>query len=136
MGCTRLRRRERYAENRVGPQARLVLRPVELDQDGVDGPLVFGVEAGDRLRDLRLDVANGAEDTLAAVRALITLAQLDGLELPGRRTRRHSRASGRARLEHDVHLDGRISARVENLAPMHACNRSGAHSNSSLARSK
>ena len=127
---------ERHAENRVGAEPGLVLRSVELDQPRVERPLVLGVEPHNSRRQLRIDIANGPENALAAIHALVAVAQLDGLELSGRRARRNSRASGRARLEHDVHLDRRISARVEDLAPVHACDRGGTHSNSSLARSK
>src|SRR5439155_22920205 len=127
---------ERHAENRVGAEPGLVLRSVELDQPRVERPLVLGVEPHNSRRQLRIDIANGPENALAAIHALVAVAQLDGLELSGRRARRNSRASGRARLERDVHLDRRVAARVEDLAPVHACDRGGAHSNSSLARSK
>ena len=110
-----LRRRERDAEDRVRAEPRLVLRPVELDQRRVERALVLRVEAGDRVRDLVVDVAHRLEHALAAVRTRVAVAQLDGLELPRRRARRHGRAADRARLELDVDLDGRVAARVEDL---------------------
>src|SRR5439155_10564188 len=54
---------------------------------------------------------NALADVLAA-----SVAQLDGLELPGRRPRAHRRSPVAARSEPHVDLDSRIAARVEDLA--------------------
>src|SRR6266496_1272963 len=99
MGCAGLRRGERDAEDRVGSEARLVLRSVELDQRQVQGSLVFGVEPGTGAGDLPLDIADGVENALAAIRPLVAVAQLDGLELPGGRAGGHRSTPGRTRLE-------------------------------------
>ena len=60
---------QRDAEDRVGAQAALVRRAVELDQRAVERGLVGRVEPGDGLGDLAVDVADGLRDALAAVGA-------------------------------------------------------------------
>src|SRR5690606_17090507 len=47
------------------------------------------------------------------------VSQLERFALAGRRARGHRRAPPRAALEHDVHFDGGIPARIEYLAPMY-----------------
>ena len=56
LGGGRARGGERHAEDRVGAQARLVRRAVELDQRPVEPRLVERVVARDGLRDLPVDV--------------------------------------------------------------------------------
>ena len=63
-----------------------------------------------------LDVRDRLRHALAAVGGLAAVAQLDGLELPGRSAGRNGRAAERAGLEPHVDLDGRVAARVEDLA--------------------
>jgi hypothetical protein len=111
-------RGERHAEDRVGAEARLVGRAVELDQRAVQTLLVLGVVAVDRLRDLAVDVAHGLRDALAQVGALVAVAQLGGLELAGRRARRHSGAPGCSGAQRELDLDGRVAPRIEDLAGM------------------
>ena len=77
--------------------------------------LVGGVEPATAPGDLAVDVRDRLRDALAAVR-VAAVAQLDGLELPRRRAGRHRGAAEGARLERDVDLDGRVAARVEDLA--------------------
>jgi hypothetical protein len=54
-------------------------------------------------------------DALAEV-ARAAVAQLDGFVLAGRCARRDRSASGRAAVELDLHLDGRVASGVEDLA--------------------
>ena len=77
--------------------------------------LVGRVEAAQRLGDLAVHVRDGLRDALAAV-ALAAVAQLDRLELAGRRARGHGGAADGARVELDLDLDGGVAARVEDLA--------------------
>ena len=133
---TGLRGRERDSEDRVGAEPRLVRRPVELDQPEVERTLILRIEAGDRVRDLRVDVPHRGEHALAPVGARVTVAQLDRLELPRRGARRDRGPADRARLEHDVDLDGRVPARVENLPRLEPGRSRTHHRDSSLARSK
>ncbi len=60
VGGRRLRDGERGAEDRVRAEPRLRRRPVELDQRAVDLALVGGVEPDERVRDLAVDVGDGA----------------------------------------------------------------------------
>src|SRR5262249_35615169 len=109
-----------------------VLRPVELDQRPVECALVPFVEAVNGVCDLRLDVPDRAQDALPAVRRLVTVAELDRFELSRRRSRGNRGAPHGARLQRDLDLDGRVPARIENLACMDAAD----HLSSSFARSK
>ena len=68
-------------------------------------------------------VLDRARDALAAP-GLAAVAQLDRLVLAGRGAGGDRRAAERARLELDVDLDGRVAARVEDLAGVDAA-RSG-----------
>src|SRR5690606_23043718 len=83
---------ERYAENGVGTEARLVRRSVERDHRLVDVDLAFGIETADGIEDLGVDGLDGLLDTLAAI-ALAAVAQLDSFMRAGRGTRRNRRAA-------------------------------------------
>ena len=126
-----LRDCKRYAEYRVGSEARLVRSPVELEEEPVDGRLVVCVHAGQGRGDLALDVRDGPEHALAEVDTGVAVSQLDRLELPGRGARGHRSAADHARVERDLDLDGRVSPRVENLPRV---NVSDLHARSSFAR--
>src|SRR4029077_4465476 len=105
---------ERNAEDRVRAQARLLGSAVERDQGCVQGALVGGVEPRDRLGDLAAHVGDGPRDALA-LPALAAVAQLSGLELPGRGARGHGRVAVSAGAQPDLDLDRRVAATVENL---------------------
>ena len=88
---------QRHAEDRVRAEARLVRRAVEVDHPPVDAA------PGRRRRCPRtataislVHVRDRARDALA-VPGVAAVAQLDGLELAGRRARRHRGAAGRRR---------------------------------------
>ena len=107
--------------------------PSSLDQTLVHRPLVGRVEAGDRGGQLAADVRNSLHHGLAPV-GVAAVAQLDRLVHPGRGARGNGGATAGARLELDVDLDGRVAARVEDLAAADGDD-GGLHS-VSLARSK
>ena len=86
---------QRDAEDRVGAEARLVRRAVELDQRLVDGDLILGIHAADRVEDLALTLSTALQHALAAVAALVAVAQLDRLVRAGAR-RRTARRRGRS----------------------------------------
>src|SRR5699024_3406843 len=113
--CGRLRDSERDAEDRVGAELGLVRCTVEVDQGLVDEALLVRVVSDQ----CRVDVVEYAEhgllDSFARVSGA-TVAQLDCLELAGRRTRRDGRPADRPVVERHLDLDGRITARIENLA--------------------
>ena len=77
--------------------------------------LVLGLHAADRLEDLAVDGFDRALDALAE-EARAAVAQLDRLVRAGRGAGGHGGAAHRAVFEHDVDLDGRVAAAVENLA--------------------
>jgi hypothetical protein len=106
---------ERDAEDRVGAKARLVGRAVELDERLVETGLVGRVAPAHGVGDLAVDVGDRLGDALAAV-GHAAVAQLGGLELPGRGAAGHRGAPGRPRAQHQLDLDGRVAAAVEDLA--------------------
>ena len=61
-------------------------------------------------------MADGLLDALAQVAFRVAVAQLDGLELAGRRAGRDDRATEGAVLERDLGLNGGIAAGVQDLA--------------------
>ena len=109
--------RQRGPEDRVGAEAALVRRAVELDQDPVDERLVAGVGPGQCLGDLAVDVGDRLQDPLAAVALLVAVAQLEGFALARGGARGHAGPSGGAAGKQRLHLDGGIPAGVEDLAP-------------------
>ena len=119
----RPRDRQRHAEHRVGAQAPLVRRPVELDEHPVDQRLVARIRARELLGDLAVDVRNGLPDSLAAVAFLVAVAQLERFPSPGRRSRGNAGAADGAPRQEHLDLDGRISARVQDLAPVQGLDR-------------
>ena len=129
VGRGRLGRRQRDAEHRVGAEAALVRGAVELDHRLVEGALLGGAGAGQRRGDLAVDVGDGAGDALAGP-GVAAVAQLDRLELAGRGAGGHRGEAAGARLERDLDLDGRVAARVEDLARVDGGD--GAHGRASL----
>ena len=119
LGRLRVRGRQRHAEDRVGPEARLVGGAVELDQGRVETALIGGVEAGDRRGDLAVDVRDRTGDALAPP-ALAAVAQLLGLELARRGPGGHRCVAVRARAQADLDLDRGVAAAVEDLAGVDA----------------
>src|SRR5260370_14807349 len=63
-------------------------------------------------------MAHRFEHALAAVAALVAVAQLDRLVGAGRCPRWHGRPPQLARLEDHVDLDRRVAARIEDLSAM------------------
>ena len=111
----RLRDREGDREEGVGAEPGLRGRAVEHRELVVDEALVGALEAGDGVGDLAVHVPDGGEDALAAVPGA-AVAQLDGLVRARARPARGDGAPLGAGREHDVGLDGRVPARVEDLA--------------------
>ena len=106
---------ERGAEDGVGAEVGLVGGAVELDHGLVDLALVVGAETLDGRADLLDHRVDGLLHALAEV-AVAAVAQLDGLELPGRRAARHGRTAEGTVVEQHLDLDGGVAARVEDLA--------------------
>src|SRR5581483_8614345 len=106
------------AEDRVRAQPALVRRAVEIDERAVETLLVARVAAVCELCKLAVDVHDGLGNALTAVR-VAAVAQLGGLVHACRRTGRDDRAPVRARIEPDLHLDGRVATGIEDLAAPH-----------------
>ena len=107
---------QRDAENRVGAELRLVRRAVERDHRLVDLDLLLRLEAGDRVEDVAVDGFDRLQHALAAVSALVAVAQFDRFMGARRGPRGHAGSTHRSVLEHDVDFDGRIAAAVEDFA--------------------
>ncbi len=130
LGGSRLCGRERDAEDRVRAEASFVRRSVEVDQLPVERLLVEPVEAGELACDLAVHVRDRFRHALAAPLGA-AVAQLDRLVHAGRGAGGHRGAAERAGGELDVDLDGRVAARVEDLAAVQALDR--AHPSCSFA---
>jgi hypothetical protein len=78
--------------------------------------LVLGFHAADRLEQLAIDGLHRPQDALSEV-AGAAVAQFDRLMGTGRGAGGHRSAAHRAVFEHDVDLDGRISAAVQDFTP-------------------
>ena len=113
---------QRHAQDGVGTELGLVGGTVRGNQRGIDGTLVEGVEAGDGIGALVVDVLDGLRDALAQIAALVAIAQLASLKGTGRSARRHHRATEATVLEHNLDLDGGIAAAVEHLATVNVQN--------------
>jgi hypothetical protein len=80
--------------------------------------LIVGFQPADGVEDLAVYGIDGLQDALAAITALVAVAQLDRLMLAGRGAGRHRRAARCAAFQLDIDLDGRVAARVQNF-PRH-----------------
>src|SRR5215208_3877892 len=96
-----LRRRQRDTEDRVGPEATLVLGAVGFDHGKVEGPLVGGVQ-----------------HALAAVALPLPITQFDGLVLAGRGSRGDRGPANETAHRGQLHLDRRIPPGVQDLTPV------------------
>ena len=88
-----VRRGERDTEDRVRPQLFLVRAAIERKHRAVDLRLVGRVEAGERFRDLRVDVLDRLGNALAEVAVLVSVAQLPSFVLAGASAARHGGAT-------------------------------------------
>ena len=110
------RRRHRNRENRVGAEARLRRRAIELNHFLVERALVRRVEAGHGFGDFAVDVADGFQNALAKVFGLVAVAQLERFMLARGRAGRNRRAPPNSVPGVNVGFNGGIAARIENLA--------------------
>ncbi len=115
IGSSGLRRRQRNPEQRVRPQPPLVWRRVELDHRLVERPLLRRPRPDQRLGDLPIHVVDRLAHALAAP-SVPPVPQLHRLELPGRGAGGNRRETSGTRLERDLNLNGRVAARIEDLA--------------------
>ncbi len=76
LGSTSLSDAQAHAKNGIGTQVRLILGVVQLDEEVIDGLLVFHIQIGiDHLRcDELVDVLDGLQDTFAAPLGLVAIS--------------------------------------------------------------
>ena len=122
LGRRGLRAGEADPEDRIGAEPGLVRGAVELDQHAVDGQLVLGVEAGQRVEDLAIHRFDRLPHPPAA-KPRPAVALLDRLVRAGRGAGRNRRAADHPALQGHLDLDGRIAAAVEDLAGMNVGDR-------------
>ena len=107
---------ERHTEHGVRTEVALVVRAVHVDHQLIHKPLLGRIQVDQPGADLLEHRIHGTLDALAPIARLAVVPELDRLERPGRRTAGNGGAPDRAVLEEDLALDGRIAARVEDLA--------------------
>ncbi len=113
--CRRLGASKADAERGIGTEPSLVRRAVEVDEQPVDGDLLFDIEAGERIENLAIDRIDCLQDALAAVTGLVAVTQLDRLMRAGGRAGWYRGTAFRPALQRHVDLDGRIAAAVEDF---------------------
>ena len=99
----------------LAPRRLLLGRAVEGDKRLVDLDLCLGVHTADGIKNLAVDGIDGLAHALAEI-ALAAIAQFNRLMCAGRGPGGDGRAAPGPVLEHDIDLDGRIAAAVEDLA--------------------
>ena len=102
-------------QNGVCAQFGLVLGAVGVDHSLVDGIDVGGIHADDGICDDGVDVLHGLGDALAQIATLVTVAQLQRLELAGGCTGRGAAPGYRAIGQRDLGLYGGVAAGVQDL---------------------
>ena len=120
---------QRDGEDGVGAELGLVRRAVEVEHDTVDSQLVQRIHAFERGKNLVGDVFDRLAHALAAETLGIAVAQFQRFEFARARAGRDRRAAHRATSQFHVNFNGRVSARIQNLARLNVKN--GAHSSSS-----
>ena len=118
-GRGRLGGRQANSQNRVGAELPLVGRSVGLDQRPVQPHLVGRIATHRRLGKHAVHVGHRLGHAFSEVSRLVPVAKLDCLVNSGACPRRNGRPAQCAVSQHHIHLDGRIAAAVEDLAPAH-----------------
>ena len=113
---------KRHSENGIGPQLAFRRSPVQLDHHLVDTHLVQGVEPDHFLRDRFINIGDSLLDPFPLVPRLVAIAQFNGFVFTGGCTAGNGRAAGRTVFKRNLHLDGRIAARIKNFPCPDICN--------------
>ena len=106
------------AQDGVGAQLGLVRGAVQRQHRLVDGDLVERVHAEQLFGDLVVDVLDGLQHALAAVAALVAVAQLKRLVHAGGCAGRHRRPPHHIVFQPDLHLNGGVAAESRISRPM------------------
>ncbi|BAC17851.1 conserved hypothetical protein [Corynebacterium efficiens YS-314] len=99
----------------VGAQAGLVLGAVQLDHGRIDETLIVGLQAGQLVADLLVDVLNSLENTLAQV-TISAVTQLVRLVDTGGRSGGNAGNAVGTVIQENLCLDGRVTAGIHDLA--------------------
>jgi hypothetical protein len=100
----------------VGAEASFIARAVEVEHDAVDLALRAGVLAGERRRDLVVDVVGRVQRALAEVAGFVAVPQLDCFVLAGGGAGGHGRPAQAAVGEDDIRFHRRVASRIEDLS--------------------
>jgi len=103
-------------ENRVGTEASLGWCAVERNHFVVEAALIGRVKSSNCFGNFIVRVSNGFERALAEIFRFVAVAQFDRFMFAGGGSAGDGSAAKNAGLEEDVGFNGRISARIENLA--------------------
>jgi hypothetical protein len=104
------------AEHGVGAELGLGFGAVELEQGGIDGGLVAGIHAGERLGDGAVDVLDGLEGAFAEIALGVAVAQFEGFVDAGGGAGGDGGAAEHAAGKDDIGFEGGIAAGVEDFA--------------------
>ena len=85
--------------------------------------LIEGVHAAKFVGQLGVDVLDGLQNPLAEVFRLVAVAEFPSFMHAGAGSAGNRRPAGAAVGQHDIDLDGRIAAAIENLAAANVNNR-------------
>src|SRR5690625_1522811 len=113
-------------QDRVGTDGALVVGAVGLVHQIIVIPLFLDCHAKDIRCEVLDDGGDGLLHTLAEVAGLVAVAALDGLEGAGRGARGDLGTGEGAVVEEHLHLDGGVSAGVEDVAGVDGIDR-GCH---------
>ena len=109
------------AEEGVGAEVGFLRGAVEFDHLVVDGPLFFGVVAGEDVTDGTVDVGDGEEGAFASVAGEVAIAEFDGFVGAGGGAGGHLGGGGGAIGKSGFDGDGGAAAGVEDLPGVEVC---------------
>ena len=125
---------ERDSENRVRAESALRRCAVEGDERRIKGALIADRRAVERLCDFAVHRSDGAEDPFAAEATLVAIAKLNSFVCASRCARWNSGATSCTTGKRYIYFNGRVAARVKDLAPLD-CGDAVAHARVSLSSS-
>mmetsp|Transcript_23524 Transcript_23524/g.44363 ORF Transcript_23524/g.44363 Transcript_23524/m.44363 type:complete len:303 (-) Transcript_23524:693-1601(-) len=118
-----------HSQDGIGSQIRLAPAPVilsavkDLDHDSVYLLLLGHIHSDELWCNLIIDIAHCLQDALAQQPLLVPITKLQSLVDASRGSTRHSRAEEMV-VCHEIHLHGRVPARIENLPSLDALDNS------------
>ena len=104
-----------YSQHRIGTQATLIFRTVQINQRLVQESLFRGIQAQDGLRNFGVDMLYGLQHTLAQIAGFVAISQFDGFTATSGGARRHSGTAHGAAFQQHVALDRGVATGVQNF---------------------